>query len=439
MTRTLIKGGCVLSMHPKVGNHHEADVLVDGDTIAEVGKDLRARDAEVIDARDAIVMPGFVDTHRHVWTSLFRGLGDVSGAPDPTALYAPHCTADDVYAATLVGLLGAAEAGITTVVDWCELGAAGRHADAALEAHADAGLRTVFVHADATWTGNAGSWQPGLRRLAAAPRGPLVTLAAGPRDPQRDDLDRLSRDWTVARELGLRIHTHAGRSGSEQGVVTDLATRGFLAADVTLVHCSTLDDADLDAVASSGASVSLTPASEMASGLPSLPLQRLIDRGLRPGLGVDSERLAPGDMFAQIRAAISLQHATHFDLKLAGKAGLPRLLTTREVIRYGTVDGARAVGLGEVTGSLGPGQQADIVVLRTDRPNIFPVNDPIGAVVWGMDTSNVDWVLVAGRPLMRHGVLQADLDRARTLAATAQHRLDTAAGLPAEAGTGGPA
>ena len=128
-------------------------------------------------------------------------------------------------------------------------------------------------------------------------------------------------------------------------------------------------------------------------------------------------------MFAQMRAAISLQHATLFDLKLAGKAGIPKLLSTREVIRYATSTGLARSALGGVTGSLTPGKQADIIVLRTDRPNIFPINDPIGAVVWGMDTSNVDWVFVAGRPLMRQGVLEADLDRARDLATAAQQRV----------------
>ena len=111
--------------------------------------------------------------------------------------------------------------------------------------------------------------------------------------------------------------------------------------DLTLVHCTNLNDDDLDAVSSSGTRVALAPSSEMAGGRGSLTIQRLIDRGIRPGLAVDTERVAPGDMFAQMRAAISMQHATFFDLKLAGKAGLPQLLSTREVIRYATVDGAR--------------------------------------------------------------------------------------------------
>ena len=138
-----------------------------------------------------------------------------------------------------------------------------------------------------------------------------------------------------------------------------------------------------------------------------------------------------------MRATISLQHATVFDRKLAGKAGLPRLMSTRDVIRSATVDGARVAGLGGVTGSLEPGMQADVIVLRTDRPNVFPINDPIGAVVWGMDTSNVDWVFAGGRVLMRDGVLQADVQRTRSLATEARSRLAAAAGLMVGAAPGG--
>jgi cytosine/adenosine deaminase-related metal-dependent hydrolase len=154
-------------------------------------------------------------------------------------------------------------------------------------------------------------------------------------------------------------------------------------------------------------------------------------------LGIDDERMTPGDMFAQMRATISLQHATVFDRKLAGKSGVPRLMSTRDVIRFATVDGARVAGLGRVTGALEPGMQADIILLRTDRPNIFPINDPIGAVVWGMDTSNLDRVFVAGRSVMRDGALEADLKPARDLAAAARHRVATAAGLAVGTAPGG--
>jgi cytosine/adenosine deaminase-related metal-dependent hydrolase len=255
------------------------------------------------------------------------------------------------------------------------------------------------------------------------------------------DLDLLAGRWAVARQLGLRIHAHVDPSSAGRGVVSAAAAGpAALGPDVTVVHSSHLDDADLAAVASSGASLSMATSSEMAGGQGSPPIQSMIDRAIRPGLAVDDERLAPGDLFAQMRATISLQHATVFDRKLMGKAALPRLMSTRDVIRYATVDGARAVGLGGVTGSIEPGKQADLVVLRTDRPNVFPINDPIGAVVWGMDTSNVDWVFAAGRALMRAGVLQAGVSRAQGLAGAARQRVAEASGLavgqPAVSGGG---
>jgi 5-methylthioadenosine/S-adenosylhomocysteine deaminase len=439
--RILLRGGCVLTLGVKTPNFTQADLLIDGGRVAEVGSGLRARDAEPVDATDTIVMPGFVDTHRHAWKSLFRNLGEsASSGEAQVAVFGDHYQPEDVYAATLIGLLGAVEAGITTVVDWSDIQPDDSFTDAALQAHADAGLRTVFVQAARPWGQSHEDAGPATRQLLtrlAEVAGPSTTIAFGSGELGPTDVGRVAGDWALARELSLPIHAHAGSETSRPGVISRAAQQGLLGEDVTLVHWSELDDADLDAIAASGASVSLAPSREMASGLGSPPIQQLIDRHTRPGLGVDDERVAPGDMFAQMRATISLQHATVFDLKLAGKAGLPRLISTRDVIRYATVEGARVAGLGRVTGSLEPGMHADVIVLRTDRPNVFPINDPIGAVVWGMDTSNVDWVFAGGRALMRGGVLQADVQRARSLATTARQRVAAASGLVEGAVSGG--
>lgn len=440
-TRFLLSGGCVLTLGAKTPNFMQADLLIDDGRVAEVGSGLRARDAEVVDATDAIVMPGFVDTHRHARTSLFRNLGEPASNADArgsTGTLVEHYRPEDVYAATLISLLGAVEAGITTVVDWSEGDVDGRFGEAAIQAHADAGLRTVLVRAIGRSRDHEDAEPPTRHLLArlAEGAGPSTTIAVGSGELRPGGPGGLAADWALARELGLHIHAHAGPVMPGGGVFTGLAEPGLLGEDVTLVHCSGIDDASLDAVAASGASVSLAPASEMAGGLGPPPVQQLVDRGIRPGLGVDDERIAPGDLFAQIRATISLQHATVFDRKLAGKAGVPRLMSTRDVLRFATVDGARVAGLRGVTGSLEPGLQADVIVLRTDRPNVFPINDPIGAVVWGMDTSNVDWVFAAGRPLMRSGALEADVEHARNLATTAHHRVATAAGLAVGAAPG---
>jgi cytosine/adenosine deaminase-related metal-dependent hydrolase len=134
-------------------------------------------------------------------------------------------------------------------------------------------------------------------------------------------------------------------------------------------------------------------------------------------LSVDVETNVPNDMFTQMRSLLSLQHALLFDRKLAGEEDLPPFLTTRDVLEFATLEGARANGLEDKTGSLTPGKEADVIMLRVDKPNIFPINDPIGAVVWGMDTSNVDSVFVAGKALKRNGELVGvDLDHVRKMA-----------------------
>jgi 5-methylthioadenosine/S-adenosylhomocysteine deaminase len=424
-SRILLTGGCVLTLGAKTPNFREADVLIDGEAIADVGPGLRARDAEQVDATNTIVMPGFVDTHRHTWTSLFRNLGDGGGGGELAAT-AEHFAPDDVYAATLIGLLGAAEAGITTVVDRTLEGAADGSVEAALQAHVDAGLRTVLV---------PGSDLSLLARLRDA-AGPSTRVAFASSIGAGAPSEGLAGAWAAARELGLRIHALADPTTAGAGTIAGVGQLGLLGDDVTLVHPSGLDDTDADAIAASGASIAIAPSGEIARGFGAPQIQRLIDRDIRPGLAIDDERVTPGDMFAQMRATISLQHATVFDRKLAGKAGVPRLMSTRDVIRFATVDGARASGWDGVTGSLAPGMRADVIVLRADRPNIFPVNDPIGAVVWGMDTSNVDRVYVDGRIVMRGGVLAADVERARMLAATARQRVAAAAGLVVGAAAG---
>jgi 5-methylthioadenosine/S-adenosylhomocysteine deaminase len=145
----------------------------------------------------------------------------------------------------------------------------------------------------------------------------------------------------------------------------------------------------------------------MGHGMP--PTQRFLDRGLAPSLSVDVETNVPNDMFTQMRSIASLQHVMCFDQKFAGAESVPDQITSRDVISWATVEGARANALDHKVGSLTPGKEADVIMLRMDRINVMPVNDPIGAVVWGMDTSNVDSVWVAGHAKKRDGKL-VDVD-----------------------------
>ena len=170
-------------------------------------------------------------------------------------------------------------------------------------------------------------------------------------------------------------------------------------------------------IVDTGGTFSLAAPVEMMMGHGMPPTQRFLDRGLRPSLSIDVETNVPNDMFTQMRSVLSLQHCLVFDQRLQGQKSGPICVSTRDVIEFATIEGARANGLEDKVGTLTPGKEADIIMLSTDRPNIFPINDPIGAVVWGMDTGNVDTVFVAGKALKRNGQLGGvDLDRVRKMA-----------------------
>jgi cytosine/adenosine deaminase-related metal-dependent hydrolase len=177
--------------------------------------------------------------------------------------------------------------------------------------------------------------------------------------------------------------------------------------------------------------LSLAVPVEMMMGHGMVPTQRCLDRGLAPSLSVDVETNVPADMFTQMQTAVSLQHALVFDRRLSGEENVPDPVTSREVLRWATIEGARANGIDDRTGSLTPGKDADVILLRTDAVNVLPVNDPIGAVVMGMDTSNVDTVMVAGKVVKRAGKLVGvDLDRVGREAAASRDYLVGKLGWP---------
>ena len=168
---------------------------------------------------------------------------------------------------------------------------------------------------------------------------------------------------------------------------------------------------------------------QMRHGMP--PLDRILRLGARPSLSVDVETNICSDMFTQMRAAFQIQRALVNQRALYG--GIfdgENLVTVQDVLEFTTIEGARTVGLADKTGSLTPGKEADIIMLRADRLNVFPLNDPVGAVVVGADTGNVDSVFIAGRAMKRNGqILNVDLDRARKLAVESRDYVVAKAGF----------
>ncbi|HSL45457.1 MAG TPA: amidohydrolase family protein [Anaerolineales bacterium] len=413
----LLRGGTVLTMDPSLGNFRHADVLIEGSKIAAVGPNLAAAGgAQVIDASNMIVMPGFIDTHRHIWEGLLRNVGadtPLEGREGYIRFvlgkFAPAFRPQDAYVGNLVSALGALDAGITTLLDWSHIQGSPEHTDAVIKALQDSGMRAVFAYGFpwwGDWNDRQPSWFVRAAREYFSSRDQMLTLALAAPGPEFVDFEIARDHWKLAREVDARITTHVGvGSYGMEGKVQEMGEAGLLREDTTYIHCTTLNDTEIQMIVDSGGTVSLAAPVEMMMGHGMPPIQKFLDRGLKPSLSVDVETNVPGDMFTQMRSVMSLQHALSYERQLSGDTKAPARISSREVLEYATIEGAHANGLAHKTGSLTPGKEADIIMLRTDRPNVFPVNDPIGAVVWNMDTSNVDSVFVAGKPMKRDGKL----------------------------------
>jgi len=437
--RILIRGGWVVPMLPG-GRPFRGDVLVDGDRIADVGALGPVADAEVVDAGDRIVLPGLIDTHRHLWQSALRGI-----AADWTlgqyfarlrGRIAGQFRAEDTYTGTLLGAIEALDAGITTVVDWSHNLGGPEHADAAWQALLDAGGRAVFAYgaSNAQALGEASPHTRDVARLragAGSDDGAQVTLGMAVRGPEFSGIELTATDLALARELGLPVTMHVG--GGLRGAgrhVAAMAERGLLGPDLTLVHCNMLADDELDAIAAAGGRASVAPEVEANMGHGPAAASRLRSRGIPTGLSVDVCTNAGGDLFGAMRVALALERGAAHAAALAEGTALAEVpVSARDVLAMATAEGARACGLDDRVGTLQPGHQADIVLLRTDLPNLAPVSDPVAAAVLAAATSNVDAVLVAGRWVKRDGRLLRDLRPLLARAAASQQHLLEAAGV----------
>jgi len=392
---TILKGGRVLSMDPKVGDFERADLLIEGSTISMVQPDIRSS-AKVIDASNMIVMPGFVDTHRHAWQAQLRNIipngtlgdymRDVLGA---RGAYRP----EDVYIGDLVTALGAINAGVTTMLDWSHIGNSPEHTDAAIRGLRESGIRGVYGYG-AGAAGPQSRYPQDIRRLRkqhfSSPN-QLLTLAIA--------TGLSASDWALAREVGAPISVHVN-GGNEL-----LPMASLLRSDVTLIHANNLTEAEWQLVAKTGAHISVSAPIEMEMGHGVPAIQQSLEHGIRPSLSVDVETELGGDFFTQMRSVFTVARMLRFTRERQGERNLPPLLTAREVVEFATIEGAKDNWLDRKTGSLTPGKDADIIMLRTDQINVMPVNNAYGAIVLSMDTSNVDTVFIAGKMMKSAGKL----------------------------------
>ncbi|WP_405962636.1 amidohydrolase family protein [Streptomyces sp. NBC_00723] len=420
--RILFTGATVVTMDPDLGVVDGGDLLVEGDTITAVGRDLAAGDAVVVDAGGTLLTPGFVDTHRHAWEAQLRRImpdvDDLGGYVMATlAGYATVYRPEDMYIGTRLAALTAIDSGITTMLDFSHNSRTREHSDAAIEALLDTGIRGVhasmgphFGQWDRQWPGDLAR----LKDRYFSSDDQLLTLRlaalatdeiAGPALAYGPELAR------VAAESGIGVSVDAVFGTSSSEAVLRWAEDGVLGPDVTLIHCTGLTPEAWKAMRETGTTVALAPTSDAQIGLETaIPaVDEALSVGIRPGLSIDVEVALAGDMFTQMRALHAIQRMRAVNAAY-GTDRQPSRITTHDVLDFATLQGARTNGLAAVTGSLTPGKKADLLVIQAEDLNNMPLNDPIGTIVLGSDARNISAVLVNGEPRKWDGhVLDVDL------------------------------
>jgi len=427
--RLLLRGGHVLTVDPELGDLPKGDVLIDGDTIAQVAPEVSA-DAEVIDVAGHIVIPGFVDTHRHTWEAAIRGCAPNATLDDYFVevldTFAPLYRAEDVYASNLAGALECVNAGITTLVDWSHINNTPEHPDAAIRGLQEAGIRAQYAYGSAN-TSLVDYWYeskiaiPGddvqrVRETYFSSDDGLLTMALATRGTGFCIDDVVRAEWGLARELGIpiTIHVAMGRLAGRFGMVQRLGELGLLGPDTTYIHCCYLSDEEWRLLADSGGTVSIAAQVEVQMGHGWPPVMKSLEYGLRPSLSIDVVTTVPGDMFTQMRCAFGCERARVNAVAWEANTEVPaNMLKARQLLEMATINGAHVAGLEARTGSLTPGKKADVVVIDGTSINVAPVIDATAAVTLCADVSNVDTVIIDGKVHKRDGKLLADVASAR--------------------------
>ena len=429
--RKLITNGHVLSMDPAIGEiDADGGVLIEDGRIVVVERGLADVDAEVIDADGGVIMPGFVDTHRHTWQTSLRAICADWTLFDYTIgmrmTLSPRCSAAAVYVGNHVGALEALDAGVPTILDFSHCNNTPEHADRALDGLHDAGIRALFAYgyfappmAEPHFTSHAMRLEDSRRVHAdlAAHASDLVTMGVSLTEPGLIPFADTRREVETARDLGVRMATHTGCVWSLPTGLDQFAAHGLLGPDIVHVHCNTCSAHEWELLRASGAKISTSPETEIQMGMGHPPIRRALDLGLTLSLSCDVMSGNSGDMFGQMRMGLQFARCMDNDAVNAQRDD-PRELSysVRDAIGWATTGGAAALGMEDRIGSLTPGKQADVIVVGPggDRLNMIAPANPVGAVVTQANASNVRTVLVAGEIVKRDGKLVgADVPRLR--------------------------
>lgn len=427
--RILLKGGVVMSLDPNVGDFEKADVLIEGKKIVAVGRNLHAN-AQVVDCRGMIVMPGFVNTHHHQYYSPQRAIiadGNILPTDDwPQEAYNTVAGAiwttgrlsdngaviwdlgrspyepEDCYIAELVASVNQINQGVTTGIDTSQSSHTPEHTDAMIEGIMDSGRRTLYAYSSGRsdqpgyeHPGTLGDMTKGLGRLKAkyfSSNDQLVTVAL--------NTSFNPTNYQLARSLGVPLVQHQFAGPAAIGT-------GLLGPDNEYIHCTRAMTPDQwQAIADTGGHVSIATTIEMQMGHGIPPLQDALDHGILPSLSSDVETNMTPDLFTIMRSTFTLQRMHIHTRNRNGESNVPPLLTCYQTLQMGTIAGARCAHVESKAGTLTPGKEADIIVLEArNAMNTAGFNNAPGAVVTLMDTSNVKHVLIAGKVKKWNGKL----------------------------------
>jgi 5-methylthioadenosine/S-adenosylhomocysteine deaminase len=407
----LIRDAYVMTMDPELGDIAAGHVHVRDGEIVAVGKDIQVGGVTVLNGSGMIVLPGMVDTHWHMWNTLLRSFGGEQAADGyfpRVSAYGQAMTPDDMYQGTRLAAAEAVHSGITTIHDYCHNVQSREHAEGGIRALRESGLRGRWsygwaqgypdsklidlptlqaIHAD--WAELSGE---GLLSMGLGWRG--MFRPSGPLPPEI-----YRREFDAARELQIPLSVHVGSADSATGQVAALGRQKLLGPDVQLVHALSATAAELKMVADAGSVVSLSPKTEMRIGYGLPRLGDVLNAGITTGISVDNMVLGGSvNFFDLLETARNLEKGrNHDEFRIAA----------RRMLELGTIEGARSLGIDNVTGSLKPGKRADLILISTRSVNMAVFTDPAQLVVEAAQPANVDTVVVDGRILKRGGALTA--------------------------------
>lgn len=421
----LLRGGRVLCMTDEAASEARLDILVENGRITKLADGIQDPEAKVIDATDRIVMPGFVDTHRHTWQTPLRTVATDWSLQDyilqMRCIFSAFFSPEDVYLANHIGALESLNAGITTLVDHCHIINSPDHGTEAVRGLQDSGIRAIFCNG--FWP-NPTSFTPltavpgeawryeaarAMRRGMLSSDTERVLFGIAPGELEGLPFDFTAREIGLARELGAhRISMHIAMGAYDQGhrYLTRLHREGLLGKDMLFVHGAALTDEELALIRQSGAGISATPETELQMGMGMPVIPRALKAGVATSIGIDIVSNYAAEMFTQMRLALQVMRAqVNETYEKRGKS--PRVIRplAAEVLHMATLGGAQAAGLADRVGTIEVGKQADLILLRTDTIHMAPSTHAVGAVVLNASPGDVDTVMVAGRIVKQNGSL----------------------------------